>query len=192
MSRAPRRVPAPAFPCVRCGRPLRREPRGAAHPRGALKVACPSCRFRIYDYPRICVGFVVVKRGHVLLLTRGDEPKRGWFDLPGGFLEEGEDLAKAARRELREETGLTVGPAELIGLYWDRYPLPGFGEFPTLSFYFVARWRAGAPKAADDAAEATWVAWGDLAGRRRRFAWRHMSRVLADARRVLAEARRVL
>ena len=187
VSRPARPTSAPTFPCARCGRPLRREPRGAGHPKGSLKIACPHCRFRIYDYPRICVGFVVVKRGHVLLLTRGDEPKRGWLDLPGGFLEAGEDLARAARRELREETGLRVGPAELLGLYWDRYPLPGFGEFPTLSFYFAARWRAGEPRAADDAAEANWVPWADLAGpaKRRRFAWRHMSRVLIDARRRL-------
>jgi 8-oxo-dGTP diphosphatase len=156
------RAAAAVFPCARCGRTLRREPRGPGHPAGALKIACPRCRFRIYDYPRVCVGFVVAKRGQVLLLTRGEEPRRGWFDLPGGFLEEGEDLSRAARRELREETRLTVGPAELLGLYWDRYPLPGFGVFPTLSFYFAASWRSGTPRAGDDAAEARWVALDEL------------------------------
>ena len=66
----------------------------------------------MYDYPRICVGFAVVRRGHLLVLTRGHEPKRGALDLPGGFLEAGEELEAAARRELFEETGLRVGRAD--------------------------------------------------------------------------------
>ena len=139
----------------------------------------------MYDYPRVCVGFAVVRRGHLLVLTRGHEPKRGALDLPGGFLEAGEELEAAARRELFEETGLRVGRAEPLATYWDTYDLPGFGPFPTWSTYFFARWRSGIPVAADDAAEAHWVPFAEL-GRRalqRRFAWAHMRRLVRDARR---------
>lgn len=138
----------------------------------------------MFDYPRVCIGFTVVKRDHLLMLTRGHEPRRGAIDLPGGFLESGEDLEAAARRELREETGLRLGRASLLATYWDVYDLPGFGPFPTLNHYFFAHWRAGTPQAGDDAAEAHWVPFAEL-GRRalqRRFAWAHMRKVVRDVR----------
>jgi ADP-ribose pyrophosphatase YjhB (NUDIX family) len=154
-------------------------------PRGALQILCPRCRFRMFDYPRVCIAFTVVRRDALLMLTRGQEPRRGAIDLPGGFLEPGEDLEAAARRELREETGLRVGPASLLATYWDVYDLPGFGPFPTLNYYYFARWRSGTPRAGDDAAETHWVRFEEL-GRRslqRRFAWAHMRNVVRDVRR---------
>lgn len=170
-----------------CGESARRIARGVGQPRGSTGIVCARCRYRIYDYPRPCVGFVVVRDARVLLLTRGHAPRKGWFDLPGGFLEAGEDFEQAARRELREETGLTVGAARLLGRYWDEYPLPRFGAFPTLNWYFIARWRSGEPVAADDAASARWA---PLAGLWRsalshRFSWKHMAEVLRDAERAM-------
>jgi 8-oxo-dGTP diphosphatase len=111
-------------------------------------------------------------------------PRRGYLDLPGGFLEEGEDFERGARRELLEETGLRVGKARLLGTYWDRYALPGFGSFPTLNVYFVAPWRSGTPKAADDAAHAEWEPLATFRRRASRFAWKHMRRALRDLRRL--------
>jgi 8-oxo-dGTP diphosphatase len=148
-----------------------------------LRIVCRECRYRIYDYPRLCVGLAVVRSGSLLVLTRGHDPRRGWRDLPGGFLEAGEGFEAAARRELREETGLRVGRAEPLGTYWDRYFLRGFGHFPTLSFYYVARWRSGTPRAGDDAAAAEWVPLPRLS--RLRLAWPHMRDVVRDVRRWL-------
>ncbi len=169
-----------AFPCARCGRPVRRD-RSAAPPR----IACPRCRYLIYDYPRPAAGMLVLKGDAVLVLRRGAAPKRGFLDIPGGFVDANEDLEAAARRELREETGLAVGRVEFLGFYWDRYYLRGFGYFPTMNFYYLARWRSGTPRAADDAARAEWVPLGRLGRGGGRPAWQHMARVYRDLRRRL-------
>ena len=173
---APRRT-TPRFPCVRCGTPITRE---AGRPD---RLQCPVCRYRIYDYPRPCAGIIVLRGDSVLVLRRGHAPKRGWLDTPGGFIDAGESIEAAARRELREETGLAAGRMEWLGFYWDRYFLKGFGFFPTMNFYYVTRWRRGVPRAGDDAASAEWVPMDRLGRSRDRFAWRHMAQVLGDVKR---------
>jgi ADP-ribose pyrophosphatase YjhB (NUDIX family) len=137
----------------------------------------------IYDYPRSAAGMLVVRRGHVLLLERAHAPRVGFLDVPGGFVEAGESLEGAARRELKEETGLTLGRADWLGFYWDTYFIKGFGRFPVMNFYYAGHWRAGEPKAADDAASATWVPIASLPRLRKRFAWAHMSVLLRDLAR---------
>lgn len=169
-----------SFPCLRCGRAVRRRPASAARP---VHIACPRCRYMIYDYPRSAAGIVVVKDDAVLLLRRAQPPQVGRTDIPGGFVEAGESIEAAARRELREETRLTLGPVSELGFYWDHYTLAGFGRFPTMNFYFIGRWRRGTPVGGDDAASAEWVPFARLASQRRQFAWRHMTKVLSDARR---------
>ena len=128
---------------------------------------------------------VVVKGGSVLMLRRGHLPRRGYLDFPGGFVDVDEAIETAARRELREETGLVVGRIESLGYFRDRYCLRGFGYFPTLNFYWLARWRTGEPRAADDAASAEWMPLGRIGRKGARLAWRHMSEVLREVRRRL-------
>ena len=137
----------------------------------------------LYDYPRSACGMLVVRGDDVLMLERAHPPRIGCLDSPGGFMEAGESLEACARRELREETGLTVGRADWLGFYWDTYFIRGFGRFPVMNFYYAARWRRGVPRAADDAASAAWVPIRDLPRRRRRFAWAHMTPMLRDLAR---------
>jgi len=137
----------------------------------------------IYDYPRAAAGMLVVKRDHVLLLERAHAPRVGYLDVPGGFIEAGESIEGAARRELFEETGLALGRVESLGFYWDTYFIRGFGRFPVMNFYFVGRWRRGEPRAADDAAAARWFPLAALGRHARRFAWPHMRPLLRDLAR---------
>jgi ADP-ribose pyrophosphatase YjhB (NUDIX family) len=169
----------PEFPCIRCGTPMSRSVR--MHPR---ELRCPRCRYLIFDYPRIGVGVVVVKGGSVLLSRRAHPPKPGHLDIPGGFLDANESLEAGARRELREETGLRVGAARYVGAYPDRYHIRGFGHFPTLNIYYLARWRSGTPRAADDAASVEWVPIARLGRTGARLSWRHMTLVFRDVRRL--------
>jgi ADP-ribose pyrophosphatase YjhB (NUDIX family) len=68
------------------------------------------------EVPLLGVGAVVVDQGRVLLVRRGNEPLKGHWSLPGGMLEVGESLTDGVIREVREETGLSVEPVELIEL----------------------------------------------------------------------------
>ena len=63
---------------------------------------------RYPEQPLVGVGAVVFRGKEVLLVRRGQEPARGSWSLPGGLVELGETLEEAIRRELAEETGLTV------------------------------------------------------------------------------------
>jgi len=137
----------------------------------------------IYDYPRSAAGMLVVKGDRVLLLERAHAPRVGFLDIPGGFIEAGETIEAAARRELREESGLTLGRVDSLGFYWDTYFIRGFGRFPVMNFYFAGRWRRGEPVAADDAASAAWIPLDSLPRLRKRFAWAHMTALLGDLRR---------
>lgn len=69
------------------------------------------------DHPLVGVGGAVIHRNRVLLIRRGAEPLKGRWSLPGGMMELGEELAAAARRELKEETGLDVEPLEIIEVF---------------------------------------------------------------------------
>lgn len=73
----------------------------------------------IYDYPRPCVSCEAVVFDlneavpRVLLVLRKNEPFKGMWALPGGFLNEDEELDECAARELFEETGVDIDPAKL-------------------------------------------------------------------------------
>ena len=97
---------------------------------------------------------VLDARDRVLLIRRGRPPFEGHYALPGGFVDVGEPVEEACRRELLEETGVKAGRLTLIGVYSapDRDP-----RFHTASAAFLTRVRRADAKAGDDAAAAEWV-----------------------------------
>ena len=83
--------------------------------------ACPKGHFVHYDNPPTTVQAWIERDGAYLILKRNEEPFAGEWDLPGGFVEMGESPADAAVREVAEETGLRVTPAEIIGAFTSAY-----------------------------------------------------------------------
>jgi ADP-ribose pyrophosphatase YjhB (NUDIX family) len=109
------------------------------------------------EAPLVGVGAVVVEAGRVLLIRRGTEPLKGHWSLPGGLLELGESLTAGVIREVREETGLTVEPVELIELL-DRIHREGERvRYHYVIADYLCRVTGGQLQAASDADAARWV-----------------------------------
>ncbi|MFO7298456.1 MAG: NUDIX hydrolase [Pseudomonadota bacterium] len=127
--------------------------------------------------PLLTVDCVVLNpRGEVLLIQRKNEPFKGHFALPGGFVDIGETVEDACRRELLEETGVKAGRLKLVGVYSDPNRDP---RGHTASVVFLTRVRSTKLEAGDDAASAQWVAnW-----RRLPLAFDH-AKILADVTRM--------
>jgi len=98
-------------------------------------------------------GVVLDIRGKVALIRRGNPPFKGRWALPGGFVDVGETIEKAVVREVREETGMGVRIASIVGVYSNPKRDP---RGHTVGVAFLCRKTAGRMKAGDDAAGAAW------------------------------------
>jgi 8-oxo-dGTP diphosphatase len=109
------------------------------------------------EYPLIGVGAVIVRAGRALLIRRGQAPLVGEWSLPGGVLECGESLREAAIREAKEETGLTVEVAEMLGVY-ERVIRSDDGRvrYHYVMIDFLCRPVSGEAKSGSDAAQVGW------------------------------------
>lgn len=86
--------------CPNCAAPLeRRIPDGDHLPR----FVCPACGTIHYQNPKLVAGCVPEHEGRILLCRRAIEPRRGFWTIPAGFMENNETLQQAAARECREE-----------------------------------------------------------------------------------------
>src|SRR3954447_8464726 len=128
--------------CPRCGHEL--EALDGGHR------ACPGCGSSYWANSAPAVQGLLVRDGRVLIGRRKHEPRKGMWDLPGGFLEEGEEPFDGLRREFLEETGLEVEPLEWLGANIDSYDS---------TFVLALSWAVsgdGDPVAADDVEELAW------------------------------------
>ena len=104
------------------------------------------------------MGALIIEGDRILLVERGHEPLKGWWSLPGGVVEAGERLEDAARREVREETGLEVEIVCLLEVF-ERIMRDAAGrpEYHYVLMDYLCRPTGGELGAADDASCVRWV-----------------------------------
>jgi ADP-ribose pyrophosphatase YjhB (NUDIX family) len=109
------------------------------------------------EAPLVGVGAIIIEDSRVVLVKRAHPPLQAQWSIPGGVLEVGELVREAAIREAREETGLIVEPADLLGVY-DRVlrDVEQRVQYHYVLIDFLCRRVGGELLAASDAAEVGW------------------------------------
>ncbi len=139
--------------CPRCGTAVSRAVRF-----GREREVCPNCGWIHFADPKVAAAILLEQDGRVLLVRRINEPFRGMWTLPAGFVDAGEDPKRAAERECLEETGLTVHATDVLDIIAGR-------EHPRgADFVIVYRGQvvSGELQAADDADQAGWFGRDEL------------------------------
>ncbi len=96
--------------CPRCGRD--------ADVDFPQKISCGHCGYIAYYNPKpVAAAIPLDHNGDVVLLRRGFEPGRGRWTFPGGFVDLGESVQQAARRETEEELRIAIELEDLVGVY---------------------------------------------------------------------------
>ena len=96
--------------CPRCGNPPRIE-----YPRS---IVCPHCGYAAFYNPKpVACALPMTASGEIWLLRRGFEPNVGKWSMAGGFVDLGESVEDAARREIREEMAIEIEITGLVGVY---------------------------------------------------------------------------
>jgi len=104
--------------CLQCGSPLE-----VAERFGKPRPVCPVCGWIYFTDPKVAVAVLVEQDAKVLLVRRAVDPQRGYWSLPAGFIDAGEDPMEAAMRECLEETGLKVKIVALLDVvYGQEHP----------------------------------------------------------------------
>lgn len=133
--------------CPRCGSPVEYQEKF-----GGVRPVCGKCHYVHFEDPKVAAAVLIEEGSRVLLVQRANEPFRGLWTLPAGFVNSGEDPAKAAARECLEETGLVVRITRVLDVIAGREHERG-ADFVIV---YVAEVISGEMAPADDADAAAW------------------------------------
>jgi ADP-ribose pyrophosphatase YjhB (NUDIX family) len=92
---------------------VRRIPEGEDRER----LTCAECGFIAYENPKVVTGSVVLVDGKVLLCRRAINPRAGFWTIPAGYMELGETVEEAAKREAREEACVELALDGVLAIY---------------------------------------------------------------------------
>lgn len=125
---------------------------------GKERPVCPQCGWIYFADPKVAAAILLEQDGRVLLVRRVNEPFRGLWTLPAGFVDAGEDPARAAERECLEETGLRVQALRVLEVIAGREH-PRGADFVVVYQGLVMD---GELRAGDDADQVGWFSRDEL------------------------------
>jgi len=125
---------------------------------GTIRPVCPNCGYTVYFDPKVAVVVFICQDERVLLVKRAGDPRKGYWAMPAGFVEAGEDPQAAARRETLEETALLVEVERLLDVFFTA----GDGGLADIVIAYAVRVTGGVLQAADDAEVAAWFSRAEL------------------------------
>jgi NAD+ diphosphatase len=142
----------PAFHfCPQCGKEL--------HIKEENETSHQECKngHVLYKNQNLAVAGILIHEGKMLMVRRAREPQKGWFDLPGGFVDADEKPSDAMKREIKEELGVECEVLQLFGLYGpDPYPYKNVTYYNAAATYLV-RCEKTDFHPQDDVASIEWV-----------------------------------
>jgi ADP-ribose pyrophosphatase YjhB (NUDIX family) len=119
------------------------------------RAVCDHCGFVDYVNPRIVVGVVCTWEDRFLLCRRAIEPRKGFWTIPAGFLEQGETPEEGAAREAAEEAGADVAVDALLGVY----SVPRISQ---VQMMFRGRLRSPAVAPGEESLEVRLAPWDEI------------------------------
>lgn len=143
------------------------------------KLHCPACGLDFYLNPKPANSVILKNEGgEYLFVVRAHEPKKGYLDFPGGFVDEGENFEGAARREVKEELGIEVGKLEYLNNHKDIYPFQEI-VYDVVGIAFLGLLPKDAKlKPADDVSGVEFYKLDDVP--MNRLAWKSMHEMIAQ------------
>jgi ADP-ribose pyrophosphatase YjhB (NUDIX family) len=129
--------------CPECGTELVPRLLKAGEPE---RLTCTACEYVHFADPKVATGCIIEWQGGIVLLRRAIEPGHGKWVFPGGYVDRGEPVEDAARRETREECCLEVRLTSLLNVY-------SYEGRPVVVVVYTGEHVGGVPSAADESLE---------------------------------------
>ncbi len=138
------------------------------------------------DRPLVGVGAVIVKEDKILLIKRAYEPNRGLWSIPGGLVRLGESLEVALKREVKEETGVSIEVGDVVFVGEEIFKANGV-RYHYIIIDFLAEIMDGELKAGSDAEAVKWFSFDEIGEESVEFVRRIISKIRSGDKRIYSK-----
>ena len=125
---------------------------------------CESCKFMFWQNSKPTVTAIIIRNGKVLLGKRSINPYKGYWDPPGGFLEDGEDPEQGLKREMKEELGVDIKIKKFIGVFIDKF-YDQDDWYNALCLHYLCDIEKGNPRPLEEVSELQWFSLNNIPSR---------------------------